>query len=80
MVDLATIAEHLGQPSLPIATRVRSPDGSLLCMALLHLQPGTPARTALDLNLTLTAHSLSLPHPLLLLLSLHTGAPPTDGL
>ncbi len=59
MVDLATIDERLGQPSLPIAARVRSPDGSLLCMALLHLQPGTPAATALDLNLTLTAHSLS---------------------
>jgi hypothetical protein len=59
MVDLATIAERLGQPGLPIAARVSSPDGSLLCMALLHLQPGTPAGTALDLNLTLTAHSLS---------------------
>jgi hypothetical protein len=75
VVDLAKIAERLGQPSLPIAARVRSLDGSLLCMALLHLQPGTPAGTVTNL----TAHSLSLPHPLLLLLSLHTGAPPTDG-
>ena len=47
VVDLTMMAERLGQPRLPIAARVRSPDGSLLCMALLHLQQGTAARTPL---------------------------------
>jgi hypothetical protein len=47
VVDLTTMAECLGQLRLPIAVRVRSPDGSLLCMALVHLQQGTAARTPL---------------------------------
>ncbi len=41
VVDLATITECLGQQKRPIAARVRSPAGSLLCMALLHLNQGT---------------------------------------
>jgi hypothetical protein len=41
VVDLATITECLGQQKRPIAARVRSPAGSLLCMALLHLHQGT---------------------------------------
>lgn len=76
VVDLTTLAERLGQPSLPIAARVRSPDGSLLCMALLHLQQGTAARTPLVRHQSLTAHSFL---SLSLSPSLHTGAPPTDG-
>lgn len=58
IVDLTTIAELLGQQRLPIAARVRSPDGTLLCMALLHLEPRTS--TALPSVLKLTAHSHSL--------------------
>ncbi len=38
VVDLNTLAERLGQPSLPIAARVRSPAGQLLRMALLLLE------------------------------------------
>jgi hypothetical protein len=49
-VDLTTFAERLGQPRLPIAARVRSPDGSLLCMALLHLQPGKRTTTETQNN------------------------------
>ncbi len=41
VADLTTVAERLGLPSLPIAARVRSPTGQLLCMALLRLEPGT---------------------------------------
>jgi hypothetical protein len=44
IVDLATVTGRLGLPSQPIAARVRSLDGTLLCMALLHLQPGTPGQ------------------------------------
>jgi hypothetical protein len=76
VVDLVTITKRLGLLSLPISARVRSPDGSLLCMALLHLHPGTrwdSARPQSHCPLTLFS-SLSPAPP-----SQHTGAPPKDG-
>jgi hypothetical protein len=44
VVDLTMMAERLGQQRLPLAARVRSPDGQLLCMAFLHLEPRTSKR------------------------------------
>ncbi len=41
VVDLTTMAKCLSQQRLPLPARVKSPEGQLVCMALLHLQART---------------------------------------